>query len=261
VNVVLVTGAASGLGWSLTQHYLARGDTVVMADMNEALLDERRAQLASASVITVAGDLTGEQCQQRVEAVLQENGGRLDILVNNAGITHRSLVAKTDPAVLEKVMRVDWLAPVQLTCRLLPLLARSHGTIINIGSMAGWMPVLGRAAYCAAKGALAQFFEVLRCEVEQQGIHVLNVYPSFLDTPIEQNALGADGKPARHARSTAGAMRSADWMANEIVIACAQRRPWLFPDRLSWFGSCLWRLWPSLYLRLMRKRFASELLQ
>ena len=65
MNVVLVTGAASGLGWSLTQQYLARGDTVVMADMNEALLDERRAQLASASVITVAGDLTGEQCQQR----------------------------------------------------------------------------------------------------------------------------------------------------------------------------------------------------
>lgn len=89
MKVVLITGAASGLGWSLTQQYLARGDTVVMADMNATLLDERRAQLGSSSVLTVAGDLTSEQCQARVEAVLHENGGRLDILVNNAGITHR----------------------------------------------------------------------------------------------------------------------------------------------------------------------------
>ena len=58
-----------------------------------------------------------------------------------------------------------------------------------------------------------------------------------------------------------GQMRSAGWMAGLIVDAEARRRPWLFPDRLSWFGSVLWRLWPSRYLAIMRRRFAVELEQ
>ena len=57
--------------------------------------------------------------------------------------------------------------------------------------MAGWMPVLGRAGYCAAKSALGQAIEVLRAEIGRDGIGLLMVYPSFLDTPIERNALGA----------------------------------------------------------------------
>lgn len=137
----------------------------------------------------------------------------------------------------------------------MPLLTASRGGIVNIGSMAGWMPALGRAA------ARTRFFEVLRGEVQDQGqgIHVLNVYPSFLDTSIEHHALGGDGRPARHRRSMVGQMRSADWMAGLIGDAEARRRPWLFADRLSWFGSVLWRLWPSRYLKIMRKRFAVEL--
>ena len=185
--------------------------------------------------------------------------GRIDILINNAGITHRSPAAKTDPAVLKKVMAVDWQGPVDLTLLVLPMLKQTRGIIINIGSMAGWMPVPGRAAYCAAKSALAQFFEVLRLEVEADGIQVMNVYPSFLDTPIEKNALGTDGQPAGHARSTAGNIRSAAWMACRIHAAALLRKRWLFPDRLSAFASILWRVWPSLYIQLIRKRFSQEL--
>ncbi|MFP3386548.1 SDR family NAD(P)-dependent oxidoreductase, partial [Tritonibacter sp. SIMBA_163] len=85
--------------------------------------------------------------------------GGVDLLVNNAGITHRSLAADTDPAVLARVMTVDWEAPAALTLALLPDLRARGGGLINIGSMAGWMPVLGRAGYCSAKAAFGQFFE------------------------------------------------------------------------------------------------------
>ena len=262
MKVTLITGAASGLGWAMAQACFSRGDTLVLTDMNEVLLRQREEQLAAPTrVRVVAGDITDEEVQQSFLNEAMARFGRIDTLINNAGITHRSLVQKTDPQVLLKVMKVDWQAPVQLACRALPALEVSAGTIINIGSMAGWMPVLGRAAYCSAKSALAQFFEVLRCEVEDEGIHILNVYPSFLDTPIEKNALGGDGKPAQHQRSTTGTMRSAEWMAEKILLAAAQGKPWLFPDRLSWFGSVLWRLWPSRYLKLMRRRFAVELNQ
>lgn len=259
-RVVLITGAASGLGWALAQEFLSSGDRLVMADRDEALLLQRATECADRSrVLTFTCDVTDRQQLAGLVFAAERRFGGIDILINNAGITHRSPAAKTDPAVLKKVMAVDWQGPVELTLLVLPMLKKSRGMIINIGSMAGWMPVPGRAAYCAAKGALAQFFEVLRMEVAADGVHILNVYPSFLDTPIEKNALGIDGQPAGHARSTAGNVRSAAWMAGRIQTAAAMRKDWLFPDHLSAFASILWRVWPSLYIRLIRRKFSAEL--
>ena len=181
--------------------------------------------------------------------------------MGNAGITHRSLAEKTAMSVFQKVMAVDWQAPVELSVACLPLLKKSRGGIINIGSMAGWMPVLGRAGYCSAKSALGQFFEVMRGEVSRYGIHILMAYPSFLDTPIEKNALGHDGKPAAHARSMVGNMRTPEWMAEQVFEAYGKGRKRLFPDRFTWFASVLWRVAPDLYQRLMLRKFASELEQ
>lgn len=105
-----------------------------------------------------------------------------------ASLIARQHIRLIDPAVFRKVMPVDWQGAVELTMAALPLLKQSRGQIVCIGSMAGWMPVPGRAAYCAAKSALTQFFEVLRLELEADGIHILMVYPSFLDTPIEDRS-------------------------------------------------------------------------
>ncbi len=123
------------------------------------------------------------------------------------------------------------------------------------------MPVLGRAGYCSAKSALSQFFEVLRGEVARDGVHILMAYPSFLDTPIETNALGHDGRPASHKRSMVGDMRSPEWMAELVFDAYAKKKKRLFPDRFTWFASLLWRLLPDLYQRMMQRKFASELNQ
>ena len=262
MSVTLITGAASGLGWALSQGCHERGHALILVDRNRELLDRRVAELKAASgpsVIGLSGDITETGFQQEIFARVERSTGRLDLLINNAGITHRSRVQDTAPEVFEQVMAVDWQAPVRLACLALPHLRQSRGSIINIGSMASWMPVPGRAAYCSAKAALAQFFEVLRCEVEADGIHILNIYPSFLDTPIERNALDADGRPATHARSTTGRTRSATWMAEQILRAHEQGRPWLFGDGLSRFGSYLWRLWPSQYLRSVRRRFAEDI--
>lgn len=65
---------------------------------------------------------------------------------------------------------------------------------------------------------------MLLAEIARDGIHTLLVYPSFLDPPIERNALGADGKPAGQARSIIGKVRGADWMAGEILKTLQQGR-------------------------------------
>ncbi|WP_288364274.1 SDR family NAD(P)-dependent oxidoreductase, partial [uncultured Spongiibacter sp.] len=211
-------------------------------------------------VHTVVADLADAAAIDAVAQAITASG-RLDILVNNAGITHRSLAGHTDPAVFRKVMAIDWQAPVSLSMALLPLLRRSRGSIINIGSMAGWMPVLGRAAYCSAKSALSQFFEVLRGEEQDNGVHVLMVYPAFVNTNIEQNALGADGNAARHARSTLGGIGEPEPLAAAILQAAERRKPHLFPHRGIWLASLLWRVAPTTFHRLMRRKFAVELEQ
>jgi NAD(P)-dependent dehydrogenase (short-subunit alcohol dehydrogenase family) len=257
--IALITGAASGLGWELARQYFAQGYSLLLTDYNAEGLAERVASLGSERVASLAGDITDTQVQQQLLQCCRERFGRLDVLINNAGITHRSPTTQTEPAVFRRVMAVDYQAPVELTLSALPLLKQSRGQIICIGSMAGWMPVLGRAGYCAAKSALGQFFEVLRAEVARDGIRTLLVYPSFLDTPIDQHALGADGKPAQHARSTIGQVRGADAMAQQIFNAQEHGVQRLFPDRGSWLASLLWRIAPSWYYRKMSQRFAAEM--
>lgn len=260
MTVTLITGAASGLGWAMAQFWYRAGHHLVLADIDTQALLLRRAELgADDRVHTVTVDVTRTTDLERLVRETENIFGRLDLLVNNAGITHRSPATDTHPDVFRKVMAVDWQGPVELTQLALPLLERSRGSIICIGSMAGWMPVPGRAGYCAAKSALSQFFEVLRLELEPKDIHVLMVYPSFLDTPIEQNALGADGKRAKHARSTIGGMSSADDMAKMIDHALARGKRWLMPEPVSRVGSLLWRIAPAFYLRTVRRKFASDL--
>lgn len=262
MSCALITGAASGLGLALAQEFYRRGYRLLLADLDDQRLQSLVERFDDPdNVAWLVGDITDTAHQQELLELAEQRFGGVSVLVNNAGITHRSLVAKTEPQVLQRVMQVDWQAPLELTLLALPQLQRHRGSVITIGSMAGWMPLLGRAAYCAAKSALAQSFEVFRCEQRHHGVHVLMVYPSFLDTPIEQHALGYDGLPARHARSTVGAPKSADWMAKRILTALKQKRDRIHSDRNAVLASLLWRLLPNLYLRLMMKKFAVELEQ
>lgn len=259
-RVACVTGAAGGLGWALVRALHARGDAVVLADRDAAALSARMATLADpARALAVAGDLTDPTARAALVAAIAGRFGRLDVLVHNAGITHRSPAKRTDPAVIRRVMEVNYHAPVALTALALPLLRASRGSLVGIGSMAGWMPVPGRAGYGASKAALTQFLEVLRQELVADGVHVLMAYPSFLDTPIERNALGADGGAAPHARSTVGRIRSAEWQAARIVAALEARRAEVPREWLPAFGAWLWATWPALHRRLMARRFAGEL--
>ncbi len=91
MSVVVITGAASGLGWALAQCFFARGDQLVLVDCNAALLAERETQLASPARVKAAVlDLTDAAALVAFADTLSEEFPQIDVLVNNAGITHRS---------------------------------------------------------------------------------------------------------------------------------------------------------------------------
>jgi len=262
-SIVVITGAASGLGWALVRQFLDKGYFVYLVDIQRALLEERLEGIndvgQGALTDSVVADVTKPEDLDKLVKVIEAKHNRIDVLINNAGITHRSLIDQTDLSVFKKVMSVDYEGPVALTLKCLPLLKKSNGTVINISSMAGWMPVIGRAGYCAAKSAMHQFFEVLRCELREKGVSVLMTYPSFVDTPIEQAALGGDGEKAQHQRSTVGRIATADFIAEQIFHAYKNKKERLFPDRFTYLASVLYKLWPSLFLRLMTNKFKRDL--
>ncbi|WP_231757066.1 SDR family NAD(P)-dependent oxidoreductase [Microbulbifer elongatus] len=266
-QVAVVTGAAGGLGWAMVQQLAARAQQsatslrLVLVDMNSDALQHRAAELTQplVSVDVHVADLSAEDSVAGLCRALCNAHPQIDLLINNAGITHRSLSTQTTNAVIRRVMAVDYHAPVELAQGLLAPMRAAGGCVVNISSMAGWMPVLGRAGYCAAKSALHQYFETFREEVRDDGISVLMVYPSFVATNIDANALSGDGGRAQHAQSTVGQVRTADWMAARIVNAVAAGKERLFPWDKTLLGAYLYKLAPRLFLRQMVKNFRVEL--
>ncbi len=251
MKYAVITGAASGLGKDLAQLYSSSFHIIAIDRDAEGL---QQLQHSIPALTCIESDLADPQQRETLVRQLHDYQD-IALLINNAGITHRSLIKETDYAVFDKVMQIDYLAPVRLTLALLPVLTQQRGVVINVSSMAGWMPVIERGGYCAAKSAMHQFFETLRAE-SGSSIHVLNVYPAFLATPIEKRALDSQGNIATHARSSVGRIRSSQWMAKRIVNAHLDKKSRLYGSALTRFAALLYHCWPQLYLHLMRKRFS-----
>ncbi|MDO8776633.1 MAG: SDR family oxidoreductase, partial [Burkholderiaceae bacterium] len=202
-KVVLVTGAAGGLGAALCRRYAAAGAHIAAMDRDQARLDALVATLPAGTLAiggAEAGDITQPAaCRLAVDKTVAHFGA-LDGLINNAGISHRSLLQDTDPAVIRRVMDVNFFGAVHMTHAALPALIASRGVVAAISSVAGYAPLLGRTGYCASKHALHGFFDTLRTEVQDQGVQVTLVCPSFIATGIGAAAVGGGGASATSPR-------------------------------------------------------------
>jgi len=243
--------------------YLRDGWYVIMVDLDQDRLEERDSTLKAnhsgqfeCTCVNITND---DELAAALEPAINNDAG-LDLLVNNAGITHRSQASVTDPEVFDRVMSVNWRAPVRLARLCLAALQRRQGAIICISSMAAWMPVPGRAAYGASKAALILHFEAWRPELLNQGISLLMVYPSFVSTSIEHNALGSDGQRTSRPRSAIGRIQTADEMASSIFRAQQKGKQRLYgPQWSSHIGAMLWFHVPKWFQRTVWRKFAVEL--
>jgi NAD(P)-dependent dehydrogenase (short-subunit alcohol dehydrogenase family) len=209
--------------------------------------------------LTVVCDVTSLASS---EAAIQEATARfggIDVLVNNAGIAHRSAFADTQVDVLRRVMEVNFFGAVHCTHAAIASLRQRQGMVIAISSVAGFSALIGRTGYAASKHALHGFFDSLRTEVQDDGVDVLIVCPSFIDTGIDRAALGADGQPAAHARKTAGATTQPQEVAAAILKAAQQRKTLLLFSLTAKAAWWLSRLWPARYAAIMKRRLQAEI--
>lgn len=251
-KVVVITGAANGIGRALAHGFSRQGARVALCDVDEQGLAKVESELAGAGRHRAyALDVTdGARAEAVMHAIDTELGG-IDVLVNNAGISHHSLAWETSREVLERVMGVNFHGAVNCTLAALPSLVRRRGVIAVMSSVAGFAPLYQRSAYAASKHALHGWFESLRSELEPRDVAVLMVCPGFVDTGIDRRALAGDGGPAAPGKPVVGKLARPDEVADQIVGAVARRRRRLMPTtvaKLAWWVS---RIAPRAYERQM----------
>lgn len=255
-KVVVITGAAGGIGKALARRWAISGAIIALLDYEAEPLALAEAELIAmgAEVLAVNVDVTDiEACQQAMAAVIQRFG-TIDILVNNAGAVHRSAFVDTDVSVYRKVMEVNFFGSLNCAKAALPHLLQSRGLIVVTSSIAGIAPLYGRTGYAASKHALHGLFESARCELAEDGVRVLMVCPSFTRSAFEQRAMGADGHAAGTKRSMTGGIAEPDDVADAIVKAVDSGKDLLVLSAQGKLSYYLSRLAPKLYTRAMVRR-------
>jgi short-subunit dehydrogenase len=259
-KVVLITGASSGIGRSMAFAFGREGAKLVIcarkADALEQVSEELRH--VDIEVLTLIADVSVEADVQRLIEQTIARFGRLDILINNAGITMRSMLIDTDPAVIQKVMDVNFMGTVYATRYALPYIQQTRGSIVGISSIAGYRGLPVRSGYSASKFAMNGFLEALRTELLHSGVHVLTACPGFTASNIRFAALDAHGQVAGETVRDEGSMMSADECADHILRAVKSRKRELILTTQGKFTVFLNKWVPSLMDKLVFNTLAKE---
>lgn len=189
-SLAVVTGATTGIGLELARLLARDGHALVLVARTAAVLEDVAAELearGSAGVTTVAADLSREE---GVDRVVQALGGRpVDVLVNNAGHGGAGDFAASDEAVVLSMLRLNIEALTLLSRQLLPgMIARGRGRILNVGSLAGFLPGPWHAIYYATKAYVLSFSEALSQETAGTGVTVTALCPGPVRTPFHARA-------------------------------------------------------------------------
>jgi len=186
-SVALITGASSGIGAATAVGLAQRGATVVVTARREAELEATadRCRAHSPDSFAITGDLGMAREGERIVDNIINRLGRVDIVVNNAGISLHRHALSTSAADVERVMRINFLSAVQTTMAALPgMVARKRGSIVNITSVAGYIPNPSESAYGASKAALSLWSHGLAVDLHGTRVHVGVLSPGPIDTPI-----------------------------------------------------------------------------
>lgn len=187
-KVVVITGAASGIGLEMARSFAREGAKLALADINASGLDEVKKEFQSSGRILytqVVDVAKKEQVKEFCEKVYQEMG-RVDVLCNNAGVGWGGKFENMSLEDWEKIIAVNLWSVIYGCHYFYPLMIKQGGGghIVNMASAAGLAPMPIMTAYCCTKFAVEGFTETLRAEAALNGIGVTAVCPGLVKTNI-----------------------------------------------------------------------------
>ena len=195
-RVTLITGASAGIGTELARVFASRGHRVALvarrADRLTSLANEI-ATAGGAAPIVIPCDLTQPDGCDKVAEALAAAGAEVEYVVNNAGFGVFGHAVERDRAEQLDIITVNIRALTDLSLRFSDSVIRNRGGILNIGSIAGFLPGLGMAVYYASKAYVLSFTEALRQELAPHGVRVTVVCPGPVPTEFQDRAGFAPG--------------------------------------------------------------------
>ena len=190
-RVTLITGASAGIGTELARVFASNGHRVALvarrADRLAALAGEITASGGTAPVV-IPCDLEQGDAADKIAAALAAAGVEVDYLVNNAGFGLFGRTAELDREGQLGIISVNIRAMTDLTLRLSDQVIRHHGGILNVGSIAGFLPGPGMAIYYASKAYVLSFTEALRGELADRDVRVTALCPGPVPTEFQARA-------------------------------------------------------------------------
>lgn len=190
-RVTLITGASAGIGTELARVFAANGHRVALTARRADRLDQLAGEIVAAGgaqPIVIPCDLEQADACDTIEGALAAAGVELEYLVNNAGFGVFGRAIKRDRNDQLGMITVNIHALTDLTLRFADQLIRNRGGILNIGSIAGFLPGPGMAVYYASKAYVLSFSEAMRRELAPQGVRVTVICPGPVPTEFQDRA-------------------------------------------------------------------------
>ncbi|MGP1907870.1 3-hydroxybutyrate dehydrogenase [Metabacillus sp. JX24] len=191
-KVVLITGAAQGIGYEVGERFAENGAKVVLTDVNEEGVKKAAEQLAQKGYETLGlkCDVTSEEEIKKAIDDTVAHFGEFHILINNAGLQYVSPIEEFPTEKFELLIKIMLTAPFLATKHVFPHMKKQkYGRIINMASINGVIGFAGKAAYNSAKHGVIGLTKVSALEGAADGITVNALCPGYVDTPLVRNQL------------------------------------------------------------------------
>ncbi|MBY6242492.1 SDR family oxidoreductase [Methylosinus sp. Sm6] len=247
-KTAIVTGASDGIGLELARIFARKGHHVTLVARRGDRLEALAAEIVAAggeAPLVVALDLCAEGAAERLEAALADAGRSAEFLVNNAGFGLIGRVAELDPNEQLACVDLNIRTLTGLTLRFLPAIVAARGGILNVASVASFMPGPGFAVYYASKAYVRSFSEALAEELKGAGVRVTALCPGPVRTGFQARA-GFDYKGEMMAMRPA--LLPASEVARQGYEALAAGRRVIVPGLVNKFFVLAGRLAPRAFL-------------
>ncbi len=184
-RTVLITGGASGIGFALARQLVAKGNVVIICGRNQEKLDKAKQQLPDLE--TIPCDINNPDDLNNLASFLSGKYPELDMLINNAGIQQDLNLTNdqiSDHAIMLEIS-TNLTSQISITHRLYPLISSNTSpAIVFIGSALAFVPKYSAPIYSAAKAGIHSFAQSLRHQAGEDCVHVIEIFPDVIDTPM-----------------------------------------------------------------------------
>jgi NAD(P)-dependent dehydrogenase (short-subunit alcohol dehydrogenase family) len=254
-QVVLITGAARGIGAATARELRARGARISLVGLEPALLHALAEELGPDAVAFEA-DVTDAAALEAAIAGTVARFGGIDVVIANAGVAPVGTVATLDSAAWERTIEVNLLGVYRTIRAALPHVIERQGYVLPIASLAAAMHLPMMSAYAASKAGVEAFADALRIEMAPRGVAVGCAYFSFIDTDMVREARS---HPSTQASGLIGGVAPLADAVTAIADGVEHRARRVYAPR--WVGPLLWARGvanPLTGLGAMRRRDVRE---